>query len=72
MFNATTRLFTSHPSTVDETYLQHLRFAACFSGALALAAVAAIIHAFLPFLFEKTAGNILERLHYRMRNRRAQ
>ncbi|MEO0543307.1 MAG: DUF6356 family protein [Pseudomonadota bacterium] len=70
MFNAAARLFTHHPSTVDETYFEHLRFAAWFAGSLAMAAMAALIHAILPFLFEKTAGNIINRLHHRMHNRR--
>ncbi|MEO1747326.1 MAG: DUF6356 family protein [Pseudomonadota bacterium] len=70
MLNAAARLFTHHPATVDETYFEHLRFATSFAGWLMLAGLAAIIHAILPFLFEKTAGNIINRLHHRMHNRR--
>jgi len=71
MLNAAARLFTNHPSSVDETYFQHLQFAAGFAGWLMLACVAAAIHAVLPFLFEKTACNIINRLHHRMNNRRS-
>ena len=63
--------FTAHPASVDETYFQHLRFAARFSGRLALAAGAAMIHAVLPFLFEKTASRIVAELHSRTHNRGA-
>ena len=63
------RLFRDHPASVDETYLQHLAFAARFSGLLFAAALAALVHALLPFLFEKTASTIIRRLHDRTHNR---
>lgn len=63
------RLFTQHPHSVDETYLEHLKFAGRFSGALFLAASAALIHAVLPFTFEKTASGMINKLHERMHNR---
>ncbi|MEO1746299.1 MAG: DUF6356 family protein [Pseudomonadota bacterium] len=72
MLHATSRLFTAHPATVDETYFEHLRFALGFAGWLALAAGAALVHALLPFLFERTAGRIIERLHHRIHNRHGQ
>jgi len=61
--------FTDHPQSVDETYLEHAGFAARFSGWLFLAAVAAAIHAILPFLFEKTASRITARLYERTHGR---
>ncbi|MEM9106218.1 MAG: DUF6356 family protein [Pseudomonadota bacterium] len=64
-----THLFTDHPQSVDETYLEHLRFAAGFSGRLFLAACAALVHAILPFCFEKTASNMINAMHHRMHNR---
>lgn len=63
------RLFLDHPQSVDETYFEHMRFAGWFSGQLALAAGAALVHAILPFLFERTASTIINRLHARMHNR---
>ena len=65
-------LFTAHPASVDESYLEHMRFAAGFSGKLALAAAAALVHALLPFLFEKTASTIVRGLYARTANRGAQ
>ncbi len=62
-------LFTSHPATVNETYFGHMRFAAWFSAMLIGAGLAAAIHAVLPFLFEKTAGNMIRTLHGRIEKR---
>ncbi|MGR3639168.1 DUF6356 family protein [Alterinioella nitratireducens] len=64
-----TRLFTDHPESVDETYLEHARFAGGFSAWLLLAGLAAAVHAVFPFLFEKTASTIITRLHGRIHNR---
>lgn len=69
MQRALSRLFTEHPSSVDETYFQHMAFAGQFSGKLFLAALAAAVHAILPFLFEKTASRLINEMHYRMHNR---
>lgn len=65
------RLFVDHPASVDETYLGHMAFAAWFSSRLFMAAGAALIHAFLPFLFETTASRIVRELAERTHNRRA-
>lgn len=63
--------FTAHPASVDETYGEHFRFALGFAGTLFLAAGAALIHALLPFCFEKTASRIIARLYARTHNRGA-
>ena len=64
-----TRLFTAHPRSVDETYLEHMRFAGGFSARLFAAGIAALVHAVLPFLFERTAGKMISDMHWRMHNR---
>jgi hypothetical protein len=63
------RIFTSHPAKVGETYFSHMAFAAWFSSRLLMAAGAALIHAFLPFLFETTASRIVRELYERTHNR---
>ena len=63
------RLFLDHPASVDESYLEHARFAAGFSGWLLLAGLAAAVHAVLPFACETTASRIIRRLHTRIENR---
>ena len=63
------RHFVTHPASVDETYLEHAAFAGRFSLALFGAAFAALVHAFLPFAFEKTASRTVARLYARTHNR---
>lgn len=60
------RIFLDHPATVNETYFGHMRFALGFSFWLAVAAGAALVHAFVPVLCETTASRILKRLHGRI------
>lgn len=62
-------LFLDHPATVNETYLGHMRFAFGFAFWLAVAAVAALVHAIVPALCETTASRILKRLHARIMDR---
>jgi hypothetical protein len=64
------KLFTDHPASVDETYFGHMAFAAWFASRLFAAAGAALVHAFLPFLFESTASRIIRELYERTHNRR--
>jgi len=61
--------FTAHPASVDETYFQHFAFALRFSCLLFAAACAALVHALLPFLFERTAGNLTRRLYVMIEHR---
>ncbi|MBZ9708835.1 DUF6356 family protein [Mesorhizobium sp. ESP7-2] len=63
------RIFTSHTAKVGETYFGHMAFAAWFSSRLLMAAGAAFVHAFLPFLFETTASRIIRELYERTHNR---
>ena len=63
------RLFLAHPRSVDESYLAHARFAMWFSGRLFLAAGAALVHALLPLLFEKTAGRMIRQMAARLEHR---
>lgn len=62
-------LFTTHPQAVDESYLEHMAFAGKFSGKLFLAACAALVHAVLPFLFERTASRMIAQMYARTHNR---
>ena len=63
------RLFLDHPRSVNETYLQHAAFAGRFSLALFGAGVAALVHAVLPFAFERTASRTVAALYARTHNR---
>lgn len=62
-------LFLTHPRTVGESYFEHMAFAGGFAGRLMLAAAAALVHAALPFLFERTASRMVASLYARTHNR---
>ncbi len=64
-------LFTHHPASVGETYFQHLRHAASFSGMMLLGAFCCAVHALLPFMFERTGSRIISTLYDRMLVNRA-
>ena len=57
------RSFVDHPATVDETYWQHLKFAMRFAVRLLAAGGAAIVHAFIPALFETTASRMVNSIY---------
>jgi hypothetical protein len=63
------KLFTQHPASVNESYLGHMAFAGWFASKLLMAGLAALTHAFLPFLFETTASRIVRELYERTHNR---
>ena len=69
MIGAARDLFLSHPRSVDESYVQHMGFAARFAALLFAAGFAALVHAILPFLFERTASRIVAKLYARTHNR---
>lgn len=67
------KLFTDHPQSVDESYLEHLGQALYFATQLLLASFVCFIHALLPFAFEKTGSQRISHLQARMvisRNRK--
>ncbi|VVD86952.1 capsule biosynthesis protein [Pandoraea iniqua] len=60
------KIFTEHPASVGENYTQHLGSAVSFALPLLGAGLACLVHALLPFAFEKTGSKIIVRLHERM------
>lgn len=61
--------FRDHPASVGESYFEHMKFALTFAGTLLVACICAIIHAFIPPLFETTASKMVARLYERTHNR---
>jgi Family of unknown function (DUF6356) len=55
--------FTAHPNDVGESYLEHGRFACRYGAKMTLGGMAAFIHGFLPFLFQKTGSRITRELN---------
>ena len=60
------RYFLEHPDSIGESYTEHFRTAAKFSGAMILGGVACFVHALVPGLFVKTGSGIIAKLHDRM------
>jgi hypothetical protein len=65
------RPFTDHPEYVGETYAGHCVRAFRFGGRMAIAGMACMIHALLPFLFVDTASRALDELKARLPANRA-
>jgi hypothetical protein len=63
------RLFLSHPRQVGESYFEHQRVALSFALPLLGAGLAAIAHAAIPGVCERTAGDIIRKLHQRLEKR---
>ena len=59
-------LFTDHPASVDETYFEHLVAAGGFGVRMLVGGLACLVHAVLPFAFERTGSRIISVLHDRM------
>lgn len=65
------KAFTEHPASVGESYGEHMGAAAAFGRDLVVAGLACLVHALLPFLFERTASAAVTDLHERMVRHRA-
>jgi hypothetical protein len=59
-------LFTDHPASFGESYVQHLGSASFFEGRMILAGLACMVHGLLPSLFVRTGSRTIELLHDRM------
>lgn len=59
-------LFTDHPASVDETYLEHAAVAGHFAKELAIASMAAVVHAIVPGLCCTSASSRIKQLHAEM------
>jgi uncharacterized membrane protein len=61
-----TNSLTKHLDEVGETYGEHFTHAGSYGVTLLVAGVACMVHAILPFLFERTASDCIKTLHARM------
>jgi len=59
-------LFTEHPASVDETYLEHFGGALYFGTKMIVAGVACVVHGVLPALFVTRGSDTVRALHERM------
>ena len=63
-------IWTEHPKSVGETYIEHCAQARWFAGQLFLACFTCLIHGFFPFLYTSTASYIVEDLGMKMTRQR--
>ncbi len=64
------KLFLKHPSSIGETYFQHMKYALKISYRLAKISVMICIHAFLPFYFETKGGELICELNKELAGRK--
>ncbi len=60
--------FTTHPTSVNETYREHLAFALRFGIKMTVGGIAAMLHAIFPFVFVRTAGKLCDELQEMRKN----
>jgi hypothetical protein len=60
------RLFTAHPASVGESYVEHMGAAFSFALPMLAAGLACAVHGLLPFAFTTTGSRTIRRLHDRM------
>jgi hypothetical protein len=62
-------LFLEHPRSVDQGYLEHMRFAHRFGGRMFVGALAAFLHGVFPRLCQTTASDAVRALHASLHGR---
>lgn len=65
------KLFTQHPESVGETYVEHLQIASKSGFKLVVAGFACLIHSIFPFLFITTASRTVQEINQKMVARQA-
>jgi len=70
IFTIMVQRFTKHPSSIGETYLQHLGKALAYSLKFLSLSICCLTHGVFPFMFEHTASNEIERLNKKLQARR--
>lgn len=62
--------FTKHPHSVGETYFEHMKKAIKYGLRIQLISLMIFVHATFPFLFEKDAGDEIEKINKELQDRR--
>ena len=58
------KLFTDHPASVGETYMQHCIAAASLSLKLSMASLAQLVHAVFPFVCPPLGTDVCSMVEY--------
>jgi hypothetical protein len=65
------RLFTDHPRSVGESYVEHARTAAHFGVTMLVGGAACLVHAVVPAWCTRTGSDTVRKLHGEMSRRNA-
>ncbi len=63
------RLFTDHPASVGESYLEHAGVASSFGARMIVGGVACMFHGLVPAWFTRTGSNTVKALYREMISR---
>lgn len=63
-------IFTKHPRSINETYLQHFYYTTKCAVVMAIALILCLLHGIFPFLFKQTGSNLIIQLATKMSDRR--
>ena len=63
-------IFTKHPQSIGESYVEHLQFASYCGFRLTLAGLACIIHSVFPFVFSTTASDMMQTITMEIQTRK--
>ena len=66
MNKSLSHLFTEHPKSVGESYLEHFVVASTISFRFLIAGLACLVHGIFPFLFVSTGRKAIIELHDRI------
>jgi hypothetical protein len=65
------KLFSDHPQSIGESYVEHAAVASSFGFRMLLGGLACLVHALVPGLFTATGSQVITQLHDEMvRHRR--
>jgi len=64
------KLFTTHPNSVGESYLTHMKTAFKYALSLASLSVVCLIHGIFPFLFTTTTSSKIKKMSGEMNKSR--
>ena len=60
------KLFTEHPQSVGESYVQHFGVASRFGAKMIVGGLGAVLHAIVPALCKTTGSRTIDGLHAEM------
>lgn len=63
--------FTRHLDEIGESYAEHLLFTLKIGSLMFVAAIAIIVHGFMPFIFETTGSDMIAHINNLLSERRA-